>query len=415
MLFLLLLVCTDPLLNSVEPSSPYLAFSVTDEGTYPLPKDIKDILENHPQNFTDFEWSPYLGPKINISVLPISDETQKEPVEITDPKTGAVTAVVDKSSDVPINAIETQLIDGLVNTGRFKILERQLLDKLQGEIDLGNSGETESESAPMGQHFIGARYLIAPIMTYYEPNASGKSLKLGFRGAGLSVGKNQSLVGMVFRLIDAQTSEILFSHETNVIISKRQFGGGGSSWTRRGRAGGGVQSYDKTPINEATKAAINFGIFEMVKQIKPPPLEGIVISIEGDEIVSNLGSQAVKQDKELDAFSLGKEYINPRTGKSMGHRKKHLGKVRVVALERQFSILEATDFDASSLSIGDLLKSEAKTVPMHFASIWEGPTNSKLFKKASKQKKERRKARRERRKRERQQSKANQQQGPQIL
>lgn len=395
------LFCFALLFQEVPPTetNPYLVQAITDEGDFPLPEDIKPLLEKFPWSFTSLKWSPYQGPKITIAVLPVIDDTQKNRISMVDEETGEQKSIVQDQVDVPIKAIETLLIDGLVNTGRFRIVERRMVEALQNEQNHGRSGATAGDTAPRHGQFLGARFLIGAVVTHYEPNSGGKSVNLGFRRMGLSLGKDESLVGMVFRLVDAETSEILFSRETTVKISKRKIGGGGSRFTRKGGVSGGASSFDKTPVAFGCKAAVNYGTFELVKAIGSPPIEGRVVEVSDEEIIINLGESTAQEGMELTAYRLGKEMFDPVTGLSLGHRKKRVGNVRIGHVEKNFSIGEPQGFAANRLAMSDLLVHEVASQPMRFADIWVGPTKKKLISR-SKQEKEAKKAQRKRKKQE---------------
>ncbi|MGZ5498714.1 MAG: CsgG/HfaB family protein [Candidatus Aminicenantales bacterium] len=103
------------------------------------------------------------------------------------------------------------LVTALVETGKFKVLERQQIHDVLGEQDLGDSGRVDPATAAKIGKILGARYLIYGTVNEFEYSKAGGGG--GVRIGGLRVGASEAKarVGMDVRIVDAVSSEILFS------------------------------------------------------------------------------------------------------------------------------------------------------------------------------------------------------------
>lgn len=186
----------------------------------------------------------------------------------------AVAQFTNKSGKGQAAGIGTGMADmlstALFQSGRYIVLERQTLQDVIGEQDLGASGRVRRETAaPIGQ-IEGAEILVTAAITEFEPGSSGAEAGLGAsgqRGGGTSnlagrlfgnvVGKlagsfQSSHIALDMRLIDTRTSRIVAA--TSVKGEATDIAGLG------GLAGGGLSGelsgYSKTPMEKAVRLAI---------------------------------------------------------------------------------------------------------------------------------------------------------------
>ncbi|HWR96972.1 MAG TPA: CsgG/HfaB family protein, partial [Candidatus Methanoperedens sp.] len=151
--------------------------------------------------------APYDGPKARLAVAKFEDKSGKGVREIGD-------------------GMATMLTTALVNSGRFLVLERDLLDEVLREQDLGASGRVRAQTAaPIGE-IEGAELLVIGAVTGFEPEKMG--IGGGIVGLGTLIGTailhesnrnipiaaaayKESYVSIDVRAIDAVTSRVLFT------------------------------------------------------------------------------------------------------------------------------------------------------------------------------------------------------------
>ena len=328
--------------------SDYLAYTVGEKAEYPLPEHINDIETKY---LLTLKWGAYTGSQSRVMVLPVEITAQSATTVYKHTQDGKVANEIEVTSQSKASGIEIEaiVIDVLNQTGRFRLVERQVLESVLDEQDLAKSGRVANPSVAKTGNVLGAQYLMKVVVTDYEENVSGGggggigggllSRAVGLGGVGIS--KSESRVGMNFRLIDAETSEVLYTKQIESKIKQSNLTLGGGLIGKGGKLGGAAFSkYSKTPIGQAVIAGINKGVYEIVKQIGSLPASGYVIKVEGDKIWLNIGKDVVSPGDVLKVKSKGEELIDPETGISLGSDDREIGTASVSQAEEKFSIAE---------------------------------------------------------------------------
>lgn len=199
---------------------------------------------------------------------PTIDQAQQED-EMGPKARVAVTRFEDKSAKGS-SAIGTGMAEMLSNalfaTNRFIVLERQALDDVLQEQDLGASGRVKQQTAARIGEVEGADLLIMGTITEFEPGTAGAGggaggiIPLPGRGGhiargigGIAGGIKTSHVAMIIKVVDARTGRRLASEQ--VEGKATDIGGmtGMGSWALAGAFGG----YSKTPMEKAIRICIN--------------------------------------------------------------------------------------------------------------------------------------------------------------
>lgn len=205
---------------------------------------------------------PYDGPKARIAVAAFEDKTKKGGAEIG-------------------TGMATMLTTALVNSNRFIVLERDLLDEVIREQDLGASGRVRAGTAAPTGEIEGAELLVIGAVTAFEPDSLG--IGGGILGLGTLIGTavlhdsnrnvpigaatyTESHVSIDVRAVDAATSRVLFT--TTIDARGYNMGGGliaevGGGRSRLPLAFGGFQ---KTATEEAVRKAIALAVVELARR-----------------------------------------------------------------------------------------------------------------------------------------------------
>lgn len=362
----------------------YVGYAVTKEGEFALPEQVDDIEDKH---FIQVRWGDYVGPRRVVAVLPVDNTSQASSYVMNVPGMGSINmAGYDYGGGmVPVNGIEAMITDCMQRTGRFRLVERVAMQDVLSEQNLASDGRTTKESGAKIGQVLGADILVQAVITSYEPDYKGKKSGLGAFASSLAGGmgrkKTSSLVGMNFRLIDSETSEIVFTQQIDVIITSKEWNFNAGAFGGMGGFSGFMSSYSNTPIGQAVMAGVNQGVLELVKEIGAEPMEGSVVRVSGDQIYVNLGEGMVEPGEVLNAISEGEELIDPDTGMSLGGESTTLGQIQVGTVNEKFSISRPLDFDSSQLSRGDPVISTKAPPPLTFAPRWAGPLTKEQKKK----------------------------------
>ena len=244
-------------------TADYVAYSVGKNDRSPLPERVDTVDTKYLLNI---DWGDYSGRKARLGVLAVDNNSTSSSYTVS-----TVMGNVDYSSSttgVPVNGIESIVIDSLSQTGRFRLVERTELSSVLDEQDLASSGRVAKPSGASMGNVLGAEYLVQLVITDYETNTSGKGggvggllkSKVPLLG-GIKGGSSTGRVGLNIRLIDAETSEITFSKQIEAVIKESNLSFGGVGFGSDAILGGFMSSYSKTPVGQAVIAGVNQAVF----------------------------------------------------------------------------------------------------------------------------------------------------------
>jgi len=208
------------------------------------------------------ELPPYNGPKAKIMVAKFGWDvgtSAKRRVRVRGP--WWVNWEMTEEEEGYTEGLRTMLVTTLVQSKRFRVLEREVFDQLVEEAKL--SGDT--------LNIKGADLLIVASVTAWEPGIkkTGGSLggllpgKTGVILGALSSAVKKSYMAMDIRIIDAKTSEILAATRVEGIAKEINLGALGASIFGSVPLAGGLSIYSKTPMEKAIRLCIK----EAVKYI----------------------------------------------------------------------------------------------------------------------------------------------------
>jgi len=155
----------------------------------------------------------------------------------------------------------------LVQSKRFRVLERQEFGAIKNEIGLSEEGYTEQQTSKKRGKVKGADLLIVAAVTGWDPGTSGTGGGLGignWKGfGGLLGGIRKSSVAMDIRILDTETSEVLAATRVEGEATDFNLGGFGGGIIGTVGLAGGLSAYPKTPKEKAIRVCI----YEAVKYI----------------------------------------------------------------------------------------------------------------------------------------------------
>lgn len=245
-----------------------------------------------------------------------------------------------------------QLTTALVKTGRFVVVERQALQDVLGEQELGQSGVIKKETAAKVGQVLGAQIIVRGVVSEFEQAESGGGGGIGIAGFRIGGRSSNAHVGIDIRLIDASSGQVLTSHNA---VGKAE-SSGVAVGVSRGIVDFGADSFKNAPIGQATRQAIEDAVKFIVDTMETVPFTAKVIKIEGKKIYINIGSNMnVRSGTKMYAYALGEDLVDPDTGLRLGADEKLLGTVEVRDVQSKFSIGYLVS-GSGALKRGDILK-----------------------------------------------------------
>lgn len=187
---------------------------------------------------------PYSGPRARIAIADFEVKAAKASGEIG-------------------SGLRDMLVTALVNSNRFAVVERQVLNAVMQEQELSSSGAAQPGSGPQRGNIRTADLVVTAAVTEFEPQASGGRAGIGggggvgsgILGGLLGAALNKSHMALDLRIIDTSTSEVLAATRVQgqaSDISGSIFGGFMNSFG----LGGGLSAYANTPMEKAIRICI---------------------------------------------------------------------------------------------------------------------------------------------------------------
>ncbi len=208
---------------------------------------------------------PYNGPKAKIAVADFDWKVGGSGGTTTISGLGAKSISISHSEYAGYTTgLRDMLTTTLVQTKRYRVLERQNLASLQQEMSLASSGYTDKSGVKKGG-IKGADILIMGAITGWEPGTSGGG---GGLGGGGMLGKASALFGAVggafkkssmamdLRIVDTHTSEVLAATRVEGEAKDVNLGASLGVLTGSGGMGGGLGAFAKTPMEKAIRQCL---------------------------------------------------------------------------------------------------------------------------------------------------------------
>lgn len=148
--------------------------------------------------------------------------------------------------------LSQMLTDSLFNSNAFIVLERDRLNEVMEEQDLGDTGRFRKDTvAPKGE-LEGAQLLVYGSVTEFEPNCRGGSLLL--------IGAKEACVAINIRIVDAATGRVVNS---TTVEGTSGTGGVGLVFTTSPLPIG-LGAWAKTPMEKAMRNCIETAVKHIV-------------------------------------------------------------------------------------------------------------------------------------------------------
>jgi curli biogenesis system outer membrane secretion channel CsgG len=284
----------------------------------------------------------------------------------------AVQAYFGTDQDVG-KGISLLLEQKLVQDGKYRVIDRNTLDKILKEQNFSNSDRADPGSAAKIGRILGVSALIVGSITQF--GRDDKHLGVGGGGYGGAFGralggvhKNESkaVVNVTAKLVDVNTAEIL-AVVTGTGESKRggfAVGGGGGGWS--GGGGGevdmGSSNFANTILGEAVRAAVDNTGQQLDDKAESLPtvkvqVSGVVADVTGNTLVLNVGSKnGVKVGDQLTVSRKVKDVKDPTTGAVIKTIVNQLGTATVTEVDEGSAT--ATYNGTTPPQVGDVVKNQ---------------------------------------------------------
>lgn len=249
------------------------------------------------------------------------------------------------------------IVNKLVDSGTYRVMERSKLDAILREQDLGESGRVDAGTAARIGKLLGVEAVLVGSITQF--NVDEKSTGFSFGGLfGNSGKKSLANVQITGRLVDTETGEIIATVQGKGEADQK------SGSTRVLGIGGGdsVSNNDSLLIAAADKAVTQMvtmvvdSASKLTANAGASGLEALIADIGGGQITLNKGTIAgFAKGMQISVERVTKQVKDPATGKVLRQVSSSIGRLELVEVARDYSV--GRIISGSGFRVGDTVKS----------------------------------------------------------
>lgn len=249
------------------------------------------------------------------------------------------------------------LVDKLVNSGAYSVIERKQLDKILAEQNFSNSDRADPNSAAKIARILGVDAIIVGSITQF--GRDDKSTNIGggaatsalgrFGIGGVKTTKSTAVCQITARMINTSTAEILVSVQGRGEESRNGTGILGSGGSYAGMAAGALDMKSSNFADSILGAAVNKATTEvangMAQRASSLPtvtvtVDGMVADVSPDgTLIINVGSKTgLKVGDTLAIKRKIREVRDPASGKVIRSVEDAVGAVKITEVDEASAV-----------------------------------------------------------------------------
>jgi curli biogenesis system outer membrane secretion channel CsgG len=259
--------------------------------------------------------------------------------------------------------VSDELVTALLATGKFRLIEREQLEKILKEQDFGASGRVDAATAARIGKVLGVQFLVMGRVTEFNFKSSGVSgISIG-AGLGLDVKQTTAKVAIDARLVDSTSAEIIAAvtgrgekKNTNVGVAFNWNAMKiGSSEFRASNLGLALRlATEDLAVKLGTEAYKNNPAV-----LTPQLLKGYVADVAGSKVYINIGSRdGVTEGMKFTVLHVIRLVKDPKTGEVIDEVTEPVAEVTVESVRERASTCVVTTrlSTAYPIAINDIVK-----------------------------------------------------------
>jgi curli biogenesis system outer membrane secretion channel CsgG len=246
------------------------------------------------------------------------------------------------------------LVNKLVESGNYRVIERSRIDQILQEQNLGDSGRVDPDTAARIGKLLGVEVVVVGSITQF--NVERRTSGGGLFGIGSNTTTGNAVVQLSARLIDTETGEILATangkgdaDQSNTSVSVFGIGGGSSN------------SNEDTLLRLAADKAVNQVVTAIAgassKLTGSVSIEATIADITGGQVTLNKGSSAgFTTGMTLAVNRVTKQVKDPSTGKVIRTISSAIGQIQLIEVTRDYAVGRIVA--GSGFKVGDKVKAD---------------------------------------------------------
>ena len=232
------------------------------------------------------------------------------------------------------------LVDRLVATNRYHVIERPELDSVLREQKLQNSGATREQNKVAVGRIKNVQYLIKGTITDFGHVANNSGFAGGWNW-DLFGNTARAVMGLTVYVVDVESGEIICSETINESVGAQT---AEVKAAYSGVAFGG-RSFYQTPLGKASARVLDRAIRRVTETIASQPWTPKIAMVQPDNsiIINGGADRDLKAATDWEVVETGTPIFDPDSGDVLGHQPDRLiGKVRVVQVQEKYSVATIT-------------------------------------------------------------------------
>jgi curli biogenesis system outer membrane secretion channel CsgG len=245
--------------------------------------------------------------------------------------------------------VADELVSALLTTGKFRLIEREQLQRVLEEQNLASQGRIDSGTAARIGRILGVQILIMGKVTEFSTSSKGGTINIPNNGIGINIKANTARVTIDARMVDTSSAE----------IKAAATGRGEKKQTNLGlevnynRIAIGSDEFKKTNLGVALRDAVSSiaaQLSDRADRIKPSAptlpsrpqkvsISGSVAEIYGSKIYINVGAaNGVRPGMRFTVYRIMRVVRDPNTGKIIDYITEPVAKLSVAKVRNHTSI-----------------------------------------------------------------------------
>ena len=265
----------------------------------------------------------------------------------------SVQAIFNTQADIG-KGIRAMLVKRMADANNVVIVERAKMDTLIKEQDFNAGNRVKKGSGARVGNISGADALLTGDIVIFGRDDKKTNIGAGgfargpFAGIHIKKEEDKAVVAIDYRLVDAETSEVIATGEARGESERKSsgFGGMGGVWGAGG-GGGGIDmtssNFGQTIIGEATQDCVN-KLADILKQQTATmkksvrEVEGRVADVSGNTLVLNVGSaDGVNVGETFEVLRIVREVKDPVTKETLDVVTEKTGEMTITSVREKIA------------------------------------------------------------------------------
>jgi curli biogenesis system outer membrane secretion channel CsgG len=264
--------------------------------------------------------------------------------------------------------VSDELITALLETKRFRLIEREQVTKILDEQKFGATGLTDVKSAAEIGKILGVQFLVMGRVTEFTNNTQNTAFGTNNQNAfGLAISVATARAVIDARLVDTSSAEIIASVTGEGEKKNTSLG----LATNNGAIAFGSSQFQQTNLGKALRDAVNSVSSKLATKVYEGSsidltVSGLVAyaSPKGERIVINLGTKdGIEPGMVFTVSHIIEEIKDPKTGEIIDEVSEPIADITVTEVKEKSASCNLTTLLNQTISIAISDKVKSKNIP----------------------------------------------------